>query len=140
MSNKIMPTKDTIPTYDEVGVVINAFYGKLKNHPQLGHFFEHLGDFAEHEQRIIDFWWVSMGGELEQPPKIDMIGKHFTLGIEASDLEVWLALFSETLEEKLSGDKARYWMDKVLTIAARLKQIVIDHQGLGIQMKGPENK
>ena len=133
-----MTTKETKPTYEEVGLVISAFYDKLKGHSQLGHFFEHLGDFAEHEQRITDFWWVSMGGTLEQPPKIDMIGKHFSLGIEASDLEVWLALFSETLEEKLSGDKARYWMDKVLTIAARLKQIVIDHQGLGIQVKDPE--
>ena len=78
-----------------------------------------------------------MGGKLEQPPKIDMIGKHFALGIKAEDLEGGLALFSETLQENLAENKGKYWMDKVLTIAARLKQIVIDHQGLGIKLNEP---
>ena len=65
-----------------------------------------------------------------------MIGKHFPLGIQDADLQVWLALFTQTLQETLADDKARYWMDKVLTIAARLKQIVIDNQAMGMQIKG----
>jgi len=104
-------------------------------HPDLAHFFKHIEDFAEHEKRITDFWWISMGGELEQPPKIDMIGKHFPLGIKQQDLETWLALFSETLEQQLAEEKALYWMDKVMKIAARLKQIVIDNQAMGVQIK-----
>lgn len=133
-----MHTEENIPSYEEITVVVNAFYKKVMQHPQLGHFFEHLDNFAEHEQRIVDFWWVGMGGKLEQPPKIDMIGKHFTLGIQAEDLEVWLSLFSQTLQEELTENKGKYWMDKVLTIAARLKQIVIDHKGLGVSLKQPE--
>ncbi|HED33789.1 MAG TPA: group III truncated hemoglobin [Gammaproteobacteria bacterium] len=126
---------DNIPSYDEVTSVIHAFYEKLLVHPQLGHFFEHLEDFPVHEKRIVDFWWISMGGKLENPPKIDMIGKHFPLGIKDADLEVWLGLFSETLQQELAEDKGIYWMDKVMTIAARLKQIVIDNQGMGAQIK-----
>ena len=125
-----------IPTYEEVEAVIHSFYKKLMVNQQLGHFFEHLGDFDEHEKRIIDFWWVSMGGKLDNPPKIDMIGKHFPLGIKQSDLELWIALFSETLEQELDDKKALFWMDKVMTIAARLKQIVIDNQSMGVQIKG----
>jgi len=132
-----MSIDENIPSYEEITNVVNAFYKKVLTHPQLAVFFEHIDDFSEHEQRIVDFWWVSMGGKLENPPKIDMIGKHFTLGIKEEDLETWLALFSEILQSELSEEKGKYWMDKVLTIAARLKQIVILHQGMGVQPGEP---
>jgi len=123
------------PSYEEIENVIHVFYEKVIHHSKLGHFFEHLDDFAEHEKRIVDFWWISMGGKLEHAPKIDMMGKHFPLGIKQDDLEIWLALFSETLEQQLEDKKALFWMHKVMTIAARLKQIVIDNQTMGIQIK-----
>ncbi len=135
MSDELnMSIEINVPSYEEIGEVVHAFYQKLIVHPQLGRFFEGIDDFSEHEQRIIDFWYMSMGGKLEQPPKIDMIGKHFPLGIKEGDLQQWLALFSETLGETLSDGKARFWMDKVMTIAARMKQIIIDHQGMGVQI------
>jgi len=124
------------PSYEEVEAVIDSFYKKLMVNQQLGHFFEHIESFEEHEKRIVDFWWISMGGKLDNPPKIDMIGKHFPLGIKQNDLELWIALFSETLGEELAENKALFWMDKVMTIAARLKQIVIDNQSMGVQIKG----
>lgn len=126
------------PSYDEITLVVKAFYQKATQHPQLAHFFSAIDDFADHEKRIIDFWWLSMGGKLDQPPRIDMIGKHFSLGIKDADLQIWLALFSETLGEQLDDAKARFWMDKVMTIAARMKQIIIDHQSMGVQIK-PES-
>lgn len=132
-----MTTQVTCPSYEEISEVIHSFYEKVIQHPQLAHFFVHIENFAEHEKRIVDFWWISMGGVLEQPPKINMIGKHFPLGIQQADLETWLTLFSETLQEKLPNNKGKFWMDKVLTIAARLKQIVIDHQAMGVQIEKP---
>ena len=134
-----MSEQNKHPSLEEIRLVIHGFYEKAIKHPQLGHFFEHIDDFAEHEQRIVDFWWISMGGKLEQPPKIDMIGKHFSLGIKDEDLQVWLALFSETLGQNLSQQKATFWMHKVLTIAARLKQIIIDHQAMGVQIDDSKN-
>lgn len=121
--------------YTQVAEVIHAFYGKLMQHPKLGTFFKDIEDFPVHEKRIVDFWWMSMGGKLEQPPKIDMIGKHFALGIQAEDLETWLVLFGETLGEHLEQSLAARWMDKALQIGARLKQIAIDHQPMGVNLK-----
>jgi len=123
------------PTYEEIENVIHVFYEKVMQHPQLGHFFARLENFAEHEKRIVDFWWISLGGKLENPPKIDMIGKHIPLGIKQADLEVWLALFSQTLQQQLADNKAGLWMEKVMMIAARLKQVIIDKQPLGVQIK-----
>jgi hemoglobin len=122
-------------SYQQVESIIHAFYQKLIQHPQLGHFFKHIEDFQSHEKRIADFWWLSMGGKLEQPPKIDMIGKHFPLGIQQQDLETWLVLFGETLGEQLEEAPAAQWMEKALQIASRIKQIVIDHQPMGIQIQ-----
>jgi len=134
MSNPPKHILEHIPEYSEIENVIHAFYEKVIEHPQLGHFFKHIENFAEHEKRIVDFWWMSMGGRLDQPPKINMIGKHLPLGIQQADLEIWLGLFSETLQQQLDESKAIFWMDKVSMIALRLKQIVIDKQATGVQI------
>lgn len=119
---------------DAMYQVVHAFYQKLIVHPQLGHFFAAIENFETHEQRITDFWWMALGGQLKQAPdpKLDMIGKHFPLGIQQSDLELWLVLFGETLGEQLEEKLAARWMDKALQIGARIKQIVIDHQPMGV--------
>lgn len=127
-----------MPSRDAIERVVQRFYQKLMQDPQLSPFFSHIEDFSEHEQRISDFWYMSMGGKLEQPPKIDMIGKHFPLGIKAEDLQHWLALFSETLGEELPQQQALMWMDKAMTIAARMQQIVIENQAMGVQIKQPD--
>ena len=131
-------TASNLPSRQDIQRVVQRFYAKLMQDSQLAHFFSHIDDFSEHEQRIGDFWYMSMGGRLEQPPKIDMIGKHFPLGIKTEDLQHWLALFSETLGEELPRAQALMWMDKAMTIAARMQQIVIDNQAMGVQIKEPD--
>lgn len=134
MSSESSPLCESI-SYEQVERVIHNFYQKLMHHEQLGHFFQNIDNFAEHEKRIVDFWWMSMGGTLEHSPGIDMIGKHFALGIKQEDLETWLVVFGETLGEELDEELARRWMDKALHIAARIKQIVIDHKPMGVQVQ-----
>ena len=136
--NEADNTLSNTPDRETIQRVVKHFYQKLMQDAQLAHFFSHIEDFSEHEQRIGDFWTMSMGGRLEQPPKIDMIGKHFPLGIKTEDLQHWLALFSETLGEELPRAQALMWMDKAMTIAARMQQIVIDNQGMGVQIKEPD--
>lgn len=121
--------------YQQVQDVVHTFYQKLINHAELGHFFEHIDDFDHHEKRICDFWWLSMGGKLESPPKINMIAKHMPLGIKQRHLQIWLTIFSETLSQQLDKETAKDWMDKALQIGARIKQIVIDHQAMGVTIK-----
>lgn len=137
MSNQLDSKLADRISFSQVQQVIHHFYNRLMSHPQLGRFFEGIDDFQQHEQRISEFWWLSMGGKLANPPRIDMIGKHFPLGIQAEDLETWLVLFGETLGEELPEAEAAEWMHKALAIASRLKQIVIDHQAPGLQIGDP---
>ena len=123
--------------YDKVQLIVHMFYQQALLHPDLGPFFSHIEDFESHEQRLSDFWWQALGGSQQQATQFDMIGKHFPLGIKDSDLETWLVLFGRVLGENLDMELANAWMHKSLNIAARLKQIVIDHQPLGPDIKAP---
>lgn len=136
MSNSSPPMCEQIGR-DNIQRVVHRFYAKLIQHPRLGHFFQSIEDFDSHESRIADFWWLALGGQLDQPPKIDMIGKHFPLGIKDEDLEAWLVILGQTLGEELDEQQAHFWMDKALQIGARIKQIVIDHHPMGVPVQQP---
>lgn len=137
-----MNTLQTLPnllTYSQVEQVIHLFYQQLLTHPQLAPYFTHIEDISAHEQRIVKFWWLALGGRLPQPPKIDMIGKHMSLGIHHDDLSVWLNILHSTLSNHVTPTQAQQWHDKAKQIAERLKAIVIDQQTGGIQITEPDN-
>jgi truncated hemoglobin YjbI len=67
-----------------------SFYQRLRLDARLSHFFAHIEDFSAHEARIADFWFTAMGGRLASPPQVDMVGKHFPLGIGDADMDRWL--------------------------------------------------
>jgi len=124
-------------TYHQVQQVIHAFYEQLLAHPQLSPYFSPIKDFSSHEKRIADFWWLVLGGQLQQPPRIDMINKHMALGINHNDLQIWLSILSTTLNQQLSAEQARQWKNKADQIGDRLRSIVIERQASGIQITEP---
>lgn len=121
--------------YEKVQHIVQVFYRRAQAHPELGHFFSPVEDIQSHQRRLSDFWWQALGGQLDQPAQFDMIGKHFPLGIQDAELEAWLVLFAHVLGENLDLSLANAWMNKTLNVAARLKQIVIDHKPLAPQIK-----
>lgn len=127
-------------SFAQVQQVVHAFYERLQAHAQLSSFFKHITDFSEHEHRISCFWWMSMGGKLHTPPSIDMINKHMPLSIESDDLQIWLQLFEETLNEKLPAQSAQLWFEKALQISQRVQQIVIDRKPVGLQIQEPDSE
>lgn len=61
---------------ERVDTAVRVFYERLRAHPQLKQFFAHIPDFSAHERHIADFWWLAMGGRLEQHPQFDMMRRH----------------------------------------------------------------
>ena len=110
---------------ERIAAVIHDFYGRLRADAQMAHFFAHIEDFSAHEARIADFWFTAMGGRLASPPEIDMVGKHFPLGIRDADVDRWLELFRETVADHLDTDLAQPWIFMAEGIAGRLRQIVV---------------
>ncbi len=107
---------------DRADRVIHAFYAVLRADPVLHGFFDGIMDFAEHEARIADFWWVAMGGTLVQPRQFDMLGRHRTLPQTPSVFERWLALFGATLSEYLPTELAAQWLQMAEAIAVNLQR------------------
>ncbi|MEJ2061406.1 MAG: group III truncated hemoglobin [Gammaproteobacteria bacterium] len=122
MTKKVLrPLCDKIGR-ERVDQVIRLFYEKLRRDSQLSPFFAHIRDFDTHERKIADFWWIAMGGRLEAPPQVDMVGLHAPMDIKAADLDRWLALFRDTLDEVLEPELADQWHTMALGIGARLRQ------------------
>jgi hemoglobin len=123
-----MSQRSLNPLCDQIGRpaverVVAAFYRRLRDDPMLGALFQDLP--AAHEQRICDFWWTAMGGRLEQPPVVDMVGTHLPLGLTQPMIETWLGLFRDTLAEELDEDLAGQWYQMANAIAGRLLQFVV---------------
>ena len=115
------------PLCDKIGrvrieQVVHAFYARGRAHPALQPHFARIADFDEHEARIVEFWWMAMGGRSRRPPVHDMVGRHRALGLGEEDFSNWLELFSDTLHDILPADLAGQWLTMAQGIAARLQQ------------------
>ncbi|MGA7801769.1 MAG: group III truncated hemoglobin [Gammaproteobacteria bacterium] len=120
-----------VPLCDRVGrdcveAVIARFYARLELDPRLGGYFAPIADMQVHRQRIVDFWWLAMGGRLPVPPEIDMVGIHRPLGVHPEDFVRWLELFDETLRELLPAPLAEQWLQMAGAVAARLAPQVVN--------------
>ncbi|MDH5424871.1 MAG: group III truncated hemoglobin [Gammaproteobacteria bacterium] len=127
---------------EDVHRVVQHFYLQARQHPVIGHHFAGIDDFRSHEEKITAFWWLALGGTVAElangAPAIDMINKHIALGINAKDLELWLGLFEQTLDEEIQSTLASAWKVKLREIAAHLKKLAIDKEAGGIQIKEAE--
>jgi hemoglobin len=110
---------------ERVDRVIARFYERLRTDAQLAPFFARVRDFPEHERRIADFWWIAMGGKVEAPAPVDMLGLHRPMGLRHDDLERWLALFDEVLDAELDPELAQQWRTMARGIGQRLARAVI---------------
>ena len=124
--------------------VVQHFYDKARKDTDIGHFFSRIEDFSQHEKKISAFWWLALGGASdslpEGAPSFDMITRHINLGLKEEDLEKWLNLFNQTLDEELEKDLANAWRIKLDGIARHLKALAIEGRSGGLQIKEPSTK
>lgn len=95
--------------YDEVAGVVNRFYRKVLADPQLAPYFDTVEDWPAHERYITDFWWGLMGGHVNNPRPHAMESGHRDLAFGSPELEQWLALFAETVQQSLKPELAERW-------------------------------
>ncbi|WP_018948157.1 group III truncated hemoglobin [Thioalkalivibrio sp. ALMg11] len=121
---KLEPLCDKIGA-ERIRAVIDDFYRRLSADPEIGHHFERIQDFPDHVKRIADFWYMNLGGRLEQPPTIDMVGKHAPLNLTEADLAVWMRHFKATTEDHLEPPLAAEWQQLADGIASRMREDII---------------
>lgn len=98
-------TKEII-SIDDIKGLVNAFYEKVRKDELIGPIFnERIGDrWPQHLDKMYAFWQTVLLGEHTYfgspfPP-------HANLAISHNHFERWIELFTKTLDELFTGEKA----------------------------------
>ncbi|HKJ70311.1 MAG TPA: group III truncated hemoglobin [Gammaproteobacteria bacterium] len=124
MVRKLEPLCDKIG-HQRVKAVVHDFYRRLRADPELGPVFTAIRDREGHEDRIIAYWWLAMGGRMENPPVVDMLGAHARVGVSEAQLRRWLTLFGETVRDHLEEELAAQWQQMAFAVGDKLRAQVI---------------
>lgn len=114
-------------TYQDIRQVIEAFYAKATTDFLIGYQFARIEDFATHIPRIADFWEPQVLGVCTHPESFPfrLIAKHLSLNLKTGELNRWIILFFETLDEfeksrPEESETVKLWKEKVLFLKERL--------------------
>ena len=101
-----MTHRGDITTMDDIRLLIDTFYGKIRVDLLLGGIFNGVikDRWPEHLEKIYRFWQTVLLGEHTYygspfPP-------HAQLPIEQKHFDVWLKLWYETIDSHFTGEKA----------------------------------
>ena len=115
-----------------LGVLVDAFYSKVRKDPALGPVFEAAiaeEEWPEHLDRIRRFWSSVMLGSRSYSG--DPVSIHRGIaGLERELFPRWLALFDQTARELFEAEPAAQLTDKAHRIAGSL-QLAVFHRLAG---------
>jgi len=111
--------KTDITTFEDIQLLVDTFYGKVRADKLLGHIFnEKIQDrWPEHLDKMYTFWQTVLLDEHTYfgspfPP-------HAQLLVNKEHFEQWIGLFIETVDENFKGENA----DKAKLQGERMAQI-----------------
>lgn len=106
--------KKDISTRPDIEHLITRFYEKVRQDELLSPVFLHV-DWEHHTPLIVNFGASLLLGEPNY--RGNPFHKHTSLSIQKEHFDRWLLLFTETLDENFSGEKAREARDRAYSIA-----------------------
>lgn len=101
-----METKKNILTFEDCKLLVDNFYDKVRKDSYIGPIFnERIQDrWPEHLEKMYRFWQTVL---LEEHTYFGSpFPPHAGLPVQWSHFERWLTLFSETIDEHFTGNKA----------------------------------
>ena len=104
-----------ISTREDVILLVDNFYEKVKQDELLGPLFIHV-NWPHHLPIMYSFWSSMLLGE--QSYQGNPFQRHVGLPITGVHFERWLELFHCTVDENFAGDKAIEVKDRARSIAA----------------------
>ncbi|MEM6347322.1 MAG: group III truncated hemoglobin [Bacteroidota bacterium] len=101
-----MASVKDIKDLEDIKLLVNSFYGKVREDELLGPIFESVvqGNWEPHLNKMYSFWQTVLTEDMTYrgrpfPP-------HMKLPVEQKHFERWLGLFSETVDANFAGVKA----------------------------------
>ena len=99
----MIPAKKDITSRQDIQILVDNFYDKVKVDDLLGPVFANL-DWPHHLPTMYNFWSSMLLGD--QSYRGNPLEKHLRLAITSEHFNCWLKLFKETVNETFSGEKA----------------------------------
>ena len=107
-------SKKDIVQRKDVELLVNKFYDKVKVDELLGPLFRDV-DWPHHLPVMYNFWSSMLLGD--QSYNGNPLQKHLPLPLQPEHFQEWLKLFTQTLEENFTGDKAFEAKERAQSIA-----------------------
>lgn len=101
-----MDAPKPILTLDDIKLLVNTFYGKVRADELLGPIFnERIQDrWPHHLEKMYTFWQTTLLGEHTYSGR--PFPPHATLPVGHQHFERWVSLFTQTIDELFTGEKA----------------------------------
>lgn len=114
-----MEAPKQILTLDDIKLLVNTFYGKVRADELLGPIFNtRIEDrWEQHLEKMYQFWQTTLLGEHTYSGR--PFPPHATLPVGHAHFERWVSLFYATVDELFTGDKA----DEAKWRAAKIAQM-----------------
>ena len=110
----MLATKKEIENSDDVRLLLDSFYAKVKSDPLLGPVFQSRipteADWPPHMDILYQFWESVLFGK--SAFRGNPFPKHIGLGIKATHFDRWIQLFHATIDELFIGKIATEAKDK----------------------------
>jgi hemoglobin len=114
-----MPKSD-LGSKEDIHLLINTFYGKVREHATLGPIFNEIAqvDWENHLPKMVAFWEFILlnGTEYQGHPLRPHLALNSFYQLEASHFEAWLSLFQVSVDELFEGEKANEAKQRALQI------------------------
>jgi len=110
-----------LETRADIELLVNSFYKKVQEDDTIGPFFNNIAkvNWSKHLPKMYQFWETLVFGQVSY--KGNPMAVHFPvneiLPIEKRHFEHWLTLWTTTVEELFSGEKADLAIYKATNIA-----------------------
>ncbi|MBU2913159.1 group III truncated hemoglobin [Reichenbachiella agariperforans] len=115
-------SKQDISTRSDLELLVNTFYGKVRQHEMLGPIFNGvIHDWPEHLAKLADFWETNLfyvqkfkGNPMRAHLEVDEKYDH---SISQDHFGHWLQLWFETLDALFEGEKAILAKERARNVA-----------------------
>ena len=114
-----------IKNKNDIQHLVDTFYTKVRKNDTIGHFFNNVVDidWEDHMPIMYNFWDSILFGGREY--KGNPMTKHVELNekspMEKEHFNTWLALWTETVDELFSGEKAEEVKKRASSIAGLME-------------------
>ena len=120
--------KKKIETPDDIRLLVDTFYDKVKNDALLAPVFEERinGQWGPHLEKMYKFWHTLLLGQFTYTG--NPFRHHALLPVDHAHFVSWMSLFTATLDSLFEGEKCEEAKVKAATIAATFEAKIVDLQ------------